>query len=303
MSLLASSKLVDNCRAQAYPPNEYVRSDFTGGKRRTRSAQAQPTPWRGADRIRSIRRMTTTSPDLSLVLACYNEERILERSVDEIFLVLDALRSTSKVIFVDDGSGDRTRSVINRLLLDNPKRDLRKIEHVRNLGRGRTVSDGIRAARGRFVGFIDVDLEVPARYILPCLLALEQGYDVATALRIYNLRLGSLHRRLMSQGYRALLRWRLDVPLRDTETGYKFFRRDRILPVLDRALDQGWFWDTEVMVQAYLAGLRIIEIPALHQRRSDKQSSVNVFRDSVLHFRKLQRYGRVVSESRHGARR
>ena len=107
--------------------------------------------------------MTTTSPDLSLVLACYNEERILERSVDEIFLVLDALRSTSEVIFVDDGSGDRTRSVINRLLLDNPKRDLRKIEHVRNLGRGRTVSDGIRAARGRFVGFIDVDLEVPAR--------------------------------------------------------------------------------------------------------------------------------------------
>jgi hypothetical protein len=87
------------------------------------------------------------------------------------------------------------------------------------VGRGGTVSDGIRVACGRFVGFIDVDLEVHARYILPCLIALEQGYDVATALRIYKLHLRSLHRHIMSRGYHALLRWRLGLPLEDTETG------------------------------------------------------------------------------------
>src|SRR6266511_2615017 len=148
--------------------------------------------------------MTTVAPDLSLVLACYNEESILERNVGEIFQVLDALRLTSEVIFVDDASSDRTCSVIDRIFVANPNRDLRKIEHVHNVGRGGAVSDGIHAARGRFVGFIDVDLEVRARYILPCLLALEQGYDVATALRIYKLRVGSLHRYVMTHGYRAL---------------------------------------------------------------------------------------------------
>jgi glycosyltransferase AglD len=245
--------------------------------------------------------MTTLSPDLSLVLACYNEEPILERSVGEIFQVLDALRLTSEVIFVDDASRDRTTVIIDRILCENPKREIRKLEHVHNVGRGGTVSDGIRAARGRFVGFIDVDLEVQPCYILPCLIALEQGYDVATALRIYKLRLSSLHRHVMSRGYQALLRWRLDVPLKDTETGYKFFRRDRILPVLDEVVDRRWFWDTEIMVLAYLAGLRIIEIPALFARRWDKPSSVKVFRDSLRHFQELQRFSRFVAELKNRA--
>ena len=119
--------------------------------------------------------MTTSEPDLSLVLPCYNEELILERSVTEIFRVLDQLRLVNEVIFVDDASCDRTSAIIDRVLAANPDRDLHKIEHVCNTGRGGAVSDGIRAARGRFVGFIDIDLEVKAQYILPCVLALEQG--------------------------------------------------------------------------------------------------------------------------------
>ena len=246
--------------------------------------------------------MTTFPIDLSLVVACYNEESILERSVGEIFQILDALRLNSEVIFVDDASFDGTSGVIDRILRENPKRELRKCEHAQNVGRGCTVSDGIRAARGRFVGFIDVDLEVHPRYIFPCLIALEQGYDVATALRIYKVRLTSLHRVVMSRGYNKLLRWWLDVPLIDTETGYKFFRRDRILPLLERVHDQRWFWDTEIMVHAYLAGLHIIEIPALFERRWEKPSSVKILRDSVRHFQNLYRLSRVVSELKNRAR-
>jgi glycosyltransferase involved in cell wall biosynthesis len=242
--------------------------------------------------------MIVPPPDLSLVMACYNEESILDYSVGEVFRVLDALRSTTEVIFVDDASRDQTSAAIDRIIANNPQRDLRKIEHARNVGRGGTVSDGIRAARGRFVGFIDLDLEVRAEYILPCLLALQQGYDVATALRIHKLRISWLHRLVMSHGYRTLLRWRLNLPLKDTEAGYKFFRRDRIFPLLDKVRDQGWFWDTEIMVQAHLAGLRIIEIPAVYQRRTDKASSVKIIRDSIQHFRRLQQLGRALSESK-----
>jgi hypothetical protein len=84
----------------------------------------------------------------------------------------------------------------------------------------------------------------------------------------------------------------------DTETGYKFFRRDRILPVLDKVSDRGWFWDTETMLMAYLAKLQIIEIPALFERRTDRPSSVRVFRDSLLHFKKLNQFSRVISKLR-----
>jgi len=232
----------------------------------------------------------STPVDFSLVVACYNETSHLEASVAETFRVLDALRWTSEVIFVDDRSRDRTRAVIARIVEANPGRALRVILHEHNVGRGGTVTDGLRAARGRLAGFIDIDLEVHARYILPCLLALEAGADVATAHRIYRFQWRSLDRYILSRGYFWLMRRMIDVPVGDTETGFKLFRRERILPVLDQCEDRGWFWDTEVMVRAHHAGLRIEEVPALFLRRFDKQSTVQPVRDTLDYLRKLWRF-------------
>ena len=240
--------------------------------------------------------MESACPDFSLVLACYNEESIIDDRIRKIFAVLDALQFSNEVIFVDDASGDGTRHCIDRILSENPRRNLRKIEHAQNTGRGGAVADGIRAARGRFVGFIDIDLEVGPNYILPCLLALDQGYDVATACRFYKLRVGSMHRLVMSRGYSTLVRRQTGVTLRDTETGFKFFRRDRISAVLEQVQDQGWFWDTEIMVRAYRAGLRIVELPALLVRCTDKKSTVRIWRDSLDYFRKLRQFSRAISE-------
>jgi glycosyltransferase involved in cell wall biosynthesis len=239
--------------------------------------------------------MTSGPVDFTLVVACYNEEPILEASMAETFQVLDALRWTSEVVFVDDRSRDGTRAAIERIVAAHPDRMLRAFVHDVNVGRGATVTDGIRAARGQFAGFIDIDLEVHARYLLPCLLALEAGADVATVLRVYRFRWRSLDRYLMSRGYHWLMSWLIDVPLQDTEAGFKLFRRDRILPVLDQCADRGWFWDTEIMVRSHYAGLRIVEIPGLFLRRFDKPSSVRAVRDSLGYLVKLWRFRSVAS--------
>jgi glycosyltransferase involved in cell wall biosynthesis len=231
--------------------------------------------------------VTPVAVDLSLIIACYNEEEILEASMAEVFRVLDAMRWTSEVIFVDDRSRDRTVDVIRQIVAAHPGRAIRVLAHDQNVGRGGTVMDGMRVAEGRFLAFLDIDLEVHARYLLPCLIALEQGHDVATALRIYRFSWRSIDRYVLSRGYRWLMRRLIDVPLQDTETGFKVFRADRIRPVLDACVDRGWFWDTEVMVRAYFAGLRIIEVPALFLRRFDKASSVHAVRDTVDYLRKV----------------
>jgi glycosyltransferase involved in cell wall biosynthesis len=228
--------------------------------------------------------------DFSLVVACYNEAPHLEASMRETFRVLDALRWSSEVIFVDDASRDDTVAVIERLVAAHPDRAIRVLRHATNVGRGGTVTDGMRVAEGRFTGFIDIDLEVHARYLLPCLLALEEGADVATGQRIYRFQWRSLDRYVMSRGYLWLMQRMIGVPLADTETGFKLFRRNRILAVLDRCEDRGWFWDTEVMVRAHHAGLRIVEVPVLFLRRFDKQSSVRPIRDSLDYLRKLWRF-------------
>ena len=242
--------------------------------------------------------MTLAPVDVSLIIACYNEEPILAASMDEVFRVLDAIKWTSEVIFVDDRSRDRTRDVIGQIVAAHPDRQIRVLAHEVNVGRGGTVMDGLRLARGRFAGFLDIDLEVHARYLLPCLLALEQGADVATALRIYRFSWRSLDRYVLSRGYRWLTRRLIGVPVEDTETGFKVFRADRIRPILEACVDRGWFWDTEVMVRAHFAGLRIVEVPSLFLRRFDKASSVHAVRDTLDYLKKLWAFRTVVGALR-----
>lgn len=232
----------------------------------------------------------SSKPYLSLVVACYNEEDVLEESVAEVFETLDAFGRPWEIVFVDDKSGDRTRELLARLVAAHPERDLRVILHERNQGRGATVSDGFRAARGEVTGYLDIDLEVHSRYIPSLVRAIEKGADVATLRRVYLFRLRALDRELMSRGYSWLVKRFLGVPLHDTETGYKFFRRERLLPLLDVVRDPGWFWDTEIMVRAFRAGLVIREIPGAFVRRFDKTSKVSGIRDSIAYFMKLWRF-------------
>jgi len=100
--------------------------------------------------------------DLSLIIPCYFEEEVLEKSVEELLLILDNTRFSYEVIFVDDGSKDETKKIIERILAeDRGKHRLKKIFHEKNVGRGGAVNTGIRNAKGEVVGFIDIDLEVP----------------------------------------------------------------------------------------------------------------------------------------------
>jgi hypothetical protein len=244
--------------------------------------------------------MSESVVDLSLVIACYNEEFELADSVRQVVEILDSARWSWEIIFVDDVSRDRTRELIDQLLARYPDKNFRKLFHEQNTGRGRTVTDGFHLARGRYIGYIDIDLEVHARYIPSMLLALEHGADVATAQRIYKVQPRLLNRFVASQGYAHLMRWLLGVHLKDTETVYKFFVRERISPLLDQVENERWFWDTEIMVRAALAGLTIQEVPCLFIRRYDKQSTVNVIADSIDYFKNLWRFRKTVRQIRAG---
>jgi glycosyltransferase involved in cell wall biosynthesis len=239
--------------------------------------------------------------DLSLVLACYNEEAVIVDSVRQIHEVLDHTVWSYEIIFVDDCSEDRTRELIQEILDSDSEHKFQCIFHEKNTGRGGAVSDGMRVAKGDIVGYIDIDLEVHARYIPSCLLAVGNGFDIATAHRIYKFYWRGLIRWILSKGYKWLSSLILSMPFQDSETGFKFFSRSRILPILDEIEDKGWFWDTEVMVRSYLRNYRINEIPCLFERRFDKQSTVNLVDDTFDYFNNLWRFRQEVRRLRQGA--
>lgn len=240
--------------------------------------QAKDCGWAGTD----------TEIDVSVVLPCYNESVVIEESTAEIVRTLETTRLSWEIIFVDDLSRDDTVARAERLCASDDR--LRLIRHERNTGRGRTATDGLRAARGQVAGFLDIDLEVPARYIPPAIEAVRAGADIVCAWRIYLPNLSLLHRQILSKGYSRLVRAQLGLPFRDTEAGFKFFHRERILPILDETCNPGWFWDTEIMARSYYGGLRIVELPAVFVKRNEVPTTVRIVPDTIEYWQQLRRF-------------
>lgn len=236
--------------------------------------------------------MRKPSVDLTLVLPCYRETPVFSGSVAQIVSVLRTCDLTYEILFVDDGSTDGTVELIKKTVARYP-RTMRGLFHVKNTGRGKTVADGIEAARGRVVGYIDIDLEVSPVYIPHIVrMILENRADVVVGERIYRSSFGSIIREILSVGYKRLVRTALPTGVIDTESGYKFFNRKKILPVVLKTRDPHWFWDTEIIVRSRLAGLRITQVPVLFLRRFDKQSSVHIVSDTLSYLRSIVRLRR-----------
>lgn len=231
--------------------------------------------------------------DLSLVIPCYQEEGHLTKNLDEILMTLDHALLRYEVILIDDASTDRTAEFIRQYVALHPHHRLRAVFHEHNKGRGATVQQGFEMAQGRFVGFLDVDLEIHARYLPAALTPLLTGAsDMVIADRHYAFRLRTLSRFLTTNGYRWLVQHVLGVPYFDTEAGFKFFRRDRLLPLLQDMRDARWFWDTEITVRCYDAGLRIHTEPVLFERNPEKKSTVRLVRDSIRSLVGLLRFAK-----------
>lgn len=234
---------------------------------------------------------------VSVILPCYNEGPTFKASVQQIIKVLSSLKKPWEIIFVEDKSTDKTKITVENLVKQilNSK----AIFHTRNQGRGKSVSDGIRASRGKICGYLDVDLEVSLNYIPLFVEEIEKGVDIAIGKRFYESGIKSLGRLLASKTYALIVKVLLKIPIEDTEAGYKFFRRSKILPILAKTKNKEWFWDTEICARAYFAGLRISQIPVLFVRRTDKKSTVRLLPDSWSYIKNIIRFKAMTKKKDH----
>ena len=233
--------------------------------------------------------------DVSIILACYNEGPTLEQEVAKIISVCRKSGKTWELVFVEDKSSDQTKAIVEKL----NKRivNSQAIYHRTNQGRGKSVSDGLKLAKGVICGYLDVDLEINADYIPIFLKEVENGADMVVGKRFYERPIRSLSRSLASRTYSQMVKFILKIPIEDTETGYKFFEKAKILPILTKARDKGWFWDTEICARAYWAGLKISQIPVLFIRRRDKKSTVKLISDSIKYIGALMVFRSQIPKS------
>ncbi|MDO8503218.1 MAG: glycosyltransferase family 2 protein [bacterium] len=223
--------------------------------------------------------------DFSLVLACYNEGPTLTRSLEKIEEVLENTRYGWEMICIDDASKDNTFKHLLKFAKGNS--NVKALSHKKNVGRGGTVAEGMKMAKGRVIGYIDVDLENSPVYIPEFIREIDRGADVAIATRIEVGGMSAFAKYIAGHIYIILTRVLLGLNFKDTEAGYKFFNRRKILPVLKKVEDKRWFFDTEIVARSFRAGLKIREIPILCIMRREKKSTVNLIPDSIEYLKKI----------------
>ncbi len=232
-------------------------------------------------------------PQLSIVLACYNEASHLEKSFNRLTDMLSSANFTYEIIFIDDKSTDDTQQIINDIIKKHPYMQIKSIIHNENTGRGRAVTDGFKIAEADIVGYIDVDLEIDAVYIYSFYRAIREGNDTALGERVSRFSIYSIPRFFTGRGYNLLMRMFIRLPLSDTESGIKFFSRKKLIDIIDTVEDECWFWDTEICARMYKAGYKIKEIPCIYARNRTKKSTVKIVSDSIYYFKKLIKFRNV----------
>ena len=226
--------------------------------------------------------------DLSLIIPCYNEGPTFTKSVNKIIRELKKINLSWEIIFVEDKSVDDTKKTVERFT--KRYKNVRAIFHKKNEGRGKSVSDGVIAAKGIICGYLDIDLEVSEKYIPLFVKEVEAGTDLVVGKRFYEGEgVKTIPRFLASKIYASAVKFLLSCPIEDTEAGYKFFKRKKIIPILRKIKSKHWFWDTEICAQAYWNGLPVTQVPVLFKRRYDKQSTVKLLPDTIDYVRNLIR--------------
>jgi len=200
------------------------------------------------------------TPRLSVVIPAYNEVVRIAPTIGAIASYVCSLDIPWELIVSDDGSKDHTVALCNDLGLAN----LRVLVADRNGGKGSAVRRGVLAARGERILFTDADNSTPIEELEKLMRRMDEGYDIVIGSRAA---IGaeeahrSLIRRLMSNTLRAMIRPILGMNIKDTQCGFKLFRREAAQRIFAVQTIMGFSFDLEILYLAHKYGYRVAEEP------------------------------------------
>jgi putative flippase GtrA len=239
----------------------------------------------------------TAPPVVDVVVPVFDEEREVDASVRRLHRYLsDGFPFTFRITIADNASTDRTLEIATAL-----SRELTEVEvvHLDQKGRGRALNRVWSASDATVLAYLDVDLSTDLDALLPLVSPLVSGHsDVAIGSRLSPMSrvVRGPKRELISRTYNLILRTTLHARFSDAQCGFKAIRADRARALLPLVEDTGWFFDTELLVLAERAGLRIHEVPV--DWVDDPDSRVDIVATAVADLRGVWRVGRALSSGR-----
>ena len=226
-------------------------------------------------------------------MPAYNEGTAIRSNLLATYRMLKAFKTPFEIIVVDDGSGDWTYEEARKAA-----RGLRGVVVKRNdvnQGKGWALKEAFRLCKGQWIVFLDSDLDIdPGQLRLFFQIQKDKDTDVVIGSKRHpQSKLNyPMKRRIISSGYFFLVKLLFQLPLRDTQTGLKLFRRDVLLKVFPKVLIKRYAFDLELLVLAHHFGFSIEEAPVIVNYRGKfghigVSSIFNIFWDTLAIFYRL----------------
>ena len=217
--------------------------------------------------------------EVSIVLPAYNEADRIEDAVEKTIDFLKGTALSYEIIIAEDGSTDGTDKIASILSKKYPV-----VEHFHSdqrLGRGRALRNAFENSRGKILAYMDVDLSTDIKHLKKLIDLIREGYDIVTGSRMLpeSKVERPFSRKIASTVYNFIVRFLFKTDIRDHQCGFKSFKRQPLLGLLNEVSASHWFWDTEILIRASRKKYRIKEIPIEWKYR--KKTKVNLLTDTI----------------------
>jgi len=220
--------------------------------------------------------MVIAPPELSVVIPVYNEEEVLPALFARLYPALDALGTGYEIVFVNDGSRDRSAAMLTAQFELRPD-VTRVVLFAGNFGQHRAILAGFAHSRGRYMITLDADLQNPPEEIGRVLAELAAGHDYVGTIRIE--RQDVAWRRYASRLMNALRERTTRVKITDQGSMFRGYSRSVV-----NAVNQCSEYNTFVPALAYTFALRPTEIRVAHEERGAGQSKYSLYSLMRLNF-------------------
>ena len=219
----------------------------------------------------AVVRATIGDGRLSVVMPVYNLATTIAENIRETAALFERHGVRAELVPVDDGSTDGTAAVLRTLAgesrqSNNPTILMRPVVLERNGGKGAALRAGFEASTGAYVMLLDGDLDIHPKqtpFFFEALVEKKADVVVGSKRHPQSEVQYPWHRRIVSWVYFTLVRLFVGLPITDTQTGMKLFKREVLGEALGRMLVKTYAFDLELLAIAHQRGARIAEAPVV----------------------------------------
>jgi len=236
-------------------------------------------------------------PRFSIVIPAYNESARIEGTLERVLWCVQKRGWDAEVLVIDDGSSDETAEIV-QLWMQKYER-LHLVKNPGNRGKGYSVRNGLLQSAGDIVMFTDADLSSPMEEAERLFAAIDEGADVAIGSRWLDRQKQTIHqplyRRFFGRCFNRVTRLFIGLPFKDTQCGFKAFKREAAQTIFRLQTIERWGFDPEILFIARKLKYKIAEVPVTWGH--DERSRMSYLKDGM---KMLEEMGQIRANSLRG---